>query len=189
MRREQPPQGGLASNPKASPYPRSGDRLRMGRIAVLPKMFGRVHPRFKTPHQTIILMFFTTLILAIGSGLIWGTLNGFGVLAAILTIGAMIIYAMANIALPVYIWKEDRQTFSVIKHIIIPAAGAAIMAYVLYRTVWPIPAYPYNVPGYFGIGWVIGCAILLVYLLRRRPEAVAKGKLLVALEEEDTLAT
>ncbi len=161
----------------------------MGRIAVLPKMFGRVHPKYKTPYQTIILMYVTTLVLAIGAGLIWGTLNGFGVLAAVLTIGAMIVYAMANLALPVYVWKKDRKTFSAIKHVIIPAVAAAVMFYVLYHTVWPVPAYPYNIPGYIGIGWLVASLVFLVYLLRRRPDAVAKGKLLVALEEEDTLAT
>ena len=161
----------------------------MGRIAVLPKMFGAVHPKYKTPYQTIILMWVTTLALAIGAGLIWGTLNGFGVLAAVLTIGAMIVYAMANLALPVYIWKEDRKTFSVIKHVLIPAVAAAVMFYVLYHTVWPVPAYPYNIPGYIGIGWLVASLLFLIYLLRVRPAAVAKGKLLVALEEEDTLAT
>ena len=134
-------------------------------------------------------MWITTLVLAIGAGLIWGTLNGFGVLAAVLTIGAMIVYAMANLALPVYIWKKDRKTFSAIKHVLIPAVAAAVMFYVLYHTVWPVPAYPYNIPGYIGIGWLVASLVFLVYLLRRKPDAVAKGKLLVALEEEDTLAT
>jgi amino acid transporter len=161
----------------------------MGRIAVLPKLFGYVHPKYKTPSKTILLMFVTTLAFAIGAGLIWGTLNGFGVLAAILVIGAMTVYAIANVALPVFILKEDRKRFSILKHIAIPVVGGTVMAYTLFRTVWPVPAYPYNIPGYFAIGWVIVATGFLIYLLRRKPDAVAKGKLLVALEEEDTLAT
>jgi amino acid transporter len=160
----------------------------MGRIDVLPKLFGRVHAKYKTPYQTIMLMYVTTLAFAIVSGLIWGYLNGFGVLAAILTIGAMIIYTMANIALPFFIKREDPAHFSVLKHIVVPAAAGAVMAYTLYRTVWPIPVYPFNIPGYFSIVWAVGALAFLIYLLRRKPDAVGKGKLLVALEDEDILA-
>jgi amino acid transporter len=155
----------------------------MGRIHLLPSFLGRVHHKYKTPHLTIFFMWAFTLVAALVAGLIWGYLNGFGVLAAILTIGAMISYVLANIALPIFVWREDRAHFSWFTHILFPVIAGVVMAYVCYRTVWPIPAYPYNVPGYFAIGWLLAAVAVTFYLVRRRPEAIAKGKLLVALDE------
>jgi len=37
---------------------------------------------------------------------------------------------------------------------LLPVAGIAVAAYVLYRNVWPVPDHPFNLFPYFVAGWI-----------------------------------
>ncbi len=46
---------------------------------------------------------------------------------------------------------------------LLPVAGIAVAAYVLYRNVWPVPDHPFNLFPYFVAGWIaIGVVWALV---------------------------
>lgn len=151
----------------------------MGRVGLLPRSLGRVHNRRRTPYRAILLQGCVMETLAIGAGVLWGTNQGFVVLAVTVTIGAMIVYALGNLALPVFYWKEYRSEFSVLKHLLVPATAVGLLVYVLYRTVWPVPAFPLNVPAYAALGWLLLSLLIVWGLARRRPEAIARAGLLV----------
>ena len=57
---------------------------------------------------------------------------------------------------------------------VLPALAVLMLAYVVYRTFWPIPAYPLNLPGYIAIAWVVLGAVLLAIVRRTRPQALAQ---------------
>jgi amino acid transporter len=139
----------------------------MGRIELLPRVLGKVHPRHNTPYRAVVAQTTATLLIAVVAGLIWGTESGFLVLATTLTIGAIIVYALGNIALTVFYRREHRGEFSVVKHLALPLIALALLVYVLYRTVWPVPAYPLNVPAYLSIVWLVLGFGFVLYLARR----------------------
>lgn len=127
----------------------------MSRVDLIPKALSRTHPKFRTPYVAIIAQVSITFLIALVAGLIWGTINGFGVLATTLVIGAIIVYCLGAIGLPVLYRREYPSEFSVIKHIVVPLLALALLVYVMYRTVFPVPAYPFNVPAYLSIVWIV----------------------------------
>ena len=63
----------------------------------------------------------------------------------------------------------------------------------VYRTVWPPPQYPFNVPAYVACAWIALGGLFVVYLSIRRPEALEKSGLTVTelarRSEGDALGT
>jgi amino acid transporter len=123
----------------------------MGRVDRLPKSLSRTHPKHKTPYIAVVAQASMTFLIALVAGLIWGTINGFGVLATTLVIGAVIVYCLGAVGLPILYRREHPNEFSPIKHIVVPLLALALLVYVMYRTVWPVPAYPFNVPAYLSM--------------------------------------
>ena len=153
--------------------------MSMGRNGLIPKRASELHPTYGTPHVAAVVIGVITTIVALGAGLTWGTVNGFYVLAATLTDGALLIYILGNVGLPVFYRREHRQHFNVLTHILMPVMAILILGYVFYRTLWPIPAYPLNLPGYFAIFWVVVGIILVFIAQKTRAEGLKH-----ALEEE-----
>jgi amino acid transporter len=151
----------------------------MGRVGLLPRFLGFVHAKNRTPAHAIFVQGCFSMAAALVVGLAWGTLLGFAVLAVTLTIGAMMIYVLGNIALPIFYLKEHRAEFSWLLHLVIPAAATALLLYCLYLVVWPAPVYPLNLPAYIAAGWFVCSTALVLWLARSRPEAMAKAGLLI----------
>lgn len=149
----------------------------MGRVDLLPFGLGKIHPVHRTPYRAVLVQGTATFLVALAAGLIWGTLNGFGVLATTLTIGAIIVYSLGNVALPLFYHREYRPEFSVARHVIPPVLALGLLVYVLYRTVWPIPTYPFNIPGYVSIVWAVLGFGFVAWLSRRSPEALGRSGL------------
>lgn len=146
--------------------------MSMGRNGLLPTSVGGVHPRYRTPHQAAAVLGVIALVFAVAAGLTWGTVSGFAVLAATLTDGAILIYILGNIGLPVYYRRHVPEQFRWLTHVVLPALAVLLLGYVFYRTFWPIPAYPLNLPGYITVGWLVAGFLLAWYARRRRPEAL-----------------
>lgn len=147
----------------------------MGRVDLLPKSLSKTHPRYKTPYIAIISQVSITFAIAVVAGLIWGTINGFGVLATTLVIGAVIVYCLGAVGLPIFYRREHSGEFNIIKHIVVPLLALALLIYVLYRTVWPVPAYPFNIPAYLSIVYIVLGFGFVAFVSRR-----GKGRLLDA---------
>ena len=158
----------------------------MGRINLLPKALGKVHPTHNTPYRAVVIQTVATLAIAVVAGLIWGPASGFLVLATTLTIGAIVVYALGNVALTVFYRREHRSEFNVVKHLALPLVALALLVYVLYRTVWPVPAYPLNVPAYLSIIWlVLGFGFVLYLARRARGGLRDAGRLFTAADVAD----
>lgn len=147
--------------------------MSMGRNGLISRRVGAVHPKYRTPHVSALVIGVVAFAFAVAAGLVWGTVTGFYVLAATLTDGAILIYILGNIGLPVYYRKHVPHSFNWLVHIVLPGLAVILLGYVLYRTFWPIPAYPLNLPGYFTVGWIVVGLGLTAYARRSRPEALA----------------
>ncbi|GAA4170210.1 APC family permease [Gryllotalpicola koreensis] len=74
----------------------------MGRDGILPRVFGRLHPRFKTPWVAAVLVSAISLLALVVS---------LGVAAEMISFGALVAFSMVNLA--------------VIRHFLFPRGGAA----------------------------------------------------------------
>src|SRR3984893_4619643 len=109
----------------------------LGRLDLLPSSFGRVQPRYKTPSFSVNAMTVITLVLSLGLGTWWGTSIAFGFLATAFTYGWILMFTMANIALPFFYRKEHPADFSVMWHIVFPAIGTIALVPALFAPVLP----------------------------------------------------
>jgi L-asparagine transporter-like permease len=99
----------------------------------------------------------------------------FGFLGTIATLGAIILYSMANIALTSYVRRERPQQFSIWRQGIIPWLGTLALLPVLFITVYPVPAWPYNITPYvFAVIFLIGFGYMQ-WLQSRNPAALSRG--------------
>jgi basic amino acid/polyamine antiporter, APA family len=97
----------------------------------LPRIFGRVHPRFRTPYVAVIAT--ATL------GCVCAMYSGFASLAAISAIARLLTYMSTSLALPVLRRKmpDAQRWFSVPGGPVIPIASVAISAWLLMGSTKP----------------------------------------------------
>ncbi len=142
----------------------------MGREHILPRVFGRTHPSYRSPHIAIITqsLFSAVLIIAFAFVLQAPNPNGtfsyaFGLphgsyvqidgiypyawLAIIGTIAFAIVYIMVNIASPVYASRFDKKSFNVFAHILAPVLSTLVLLIPLISFI--MPAIPGAIGAYF----------------------------------------
>jgi amino acid transporter len=145
-----------------------------GRETVLPKWFGKTHPRWKSPYTasitqsviSILLVLFLALViqhtnkdgsvsyaLGFADGKFWQQTDGilsYSWLAIIGTISFIIVYIMVNISAPVYARKHSE--FNVFAHIIPPVLSSLFLLIPLASFV--MPAIPGPIGNFFtGLGF------------------------------------
>jgi amino acid transporter len=91
--------------------------------------------------------------------------------ASIGTVPILIVYLMANIALPLHVLATDRAAFSVVRHVLIPLAGTAVLAYGVYQFVQPSQPPPANVFWVWILAIVVVSVAATVVVYLRRPDA------------------
>src|ERR1700727_345517 len=115
-----------------------------GREGLLPSVVSRLTPTRRTPW----VAFLVYLVLALGLCYVFGwnttPLTFFGEIATLGTILIALTYLVANLALPVYYRRFERQSFSVVKHLVLPLLGAAAIGYPLYELVKPGQPAPFK---------------------------------------------
>src|SRR6266849_1435519 len=145
----------------------------MGREGILPHVFGRTHPRYRSPHIAIITQsLFTVLLVIFFVFVIQNTSTGnfgFGIangkttvqvdgilpytwLAIIGTIAFILVYIMVNIASPVFALRFDKKSFNVLAHIGAPVLSILVLLIPLISFV--MPTIPGAIGNYFtGLGF------------------------------------
>jgi amino acid transporter len=95
--------------------------------------------------------------------------------ASVGTVPILIVYLVANIALPLYVLATDRARFNVLRHVLIPLVGTAVLAYGVYEFVQPSQPPPANLFW----AWILAIVVLaaagtaIAYL--RRPAALKQA--------------
>jgi amino acid transporter len=133
----------------------------MGRAGTLPAKFARIHPAHQTPTFAIgfIQIACTIAILLVGFLLKPDTIFGF--LETVATLAVIVLYVMSNLALTRYMRRQQPEHFSVWQHGIVPWVATLCLLPVLFVTIYPQPAWPYNLTPYvFAVAMVLGLAFM-----------------------------
>jgi amino acid transporter len=143
----------------------------MGREGILPRIFGKTHPVYRSPYiATITQSLFSILLmiafafviqktnadgsisyaLGIGDGKIYTQTDGiypYTWLAITGTVAFVIVYIMVNIASPVFALRFERPSFNVLTHVIAPVVSTIVLLLPLTSIV--MPAIPGPLGDYF----------------------------------------
>jgi amino acid transporter len=162
-----------------------------GREGLLPRWIGYVHPVRRTPVNAIITFVAVasaiTLIWALGH-LIGGHTNSLSALnfffesSTMGTILILVVYFLANLALPFYYRKYRPTEFNVIKHLILPVLGMVAIAVPVYYLCKPGQPTPYDWFPYAALGVIIVSVIYATVLVRRDPGLAGRVGSIVADE-------
>jgi amino acid transporter len=149
-----------------------------GREGLLPRWLGRVHPTRRTPMNAI----YAFVALAGGIILIWvlghvigghtgsmDPLNFFFESSTMGTILVLVVYFLANLALPFYYRRYRPAEFSLVKHLVLPVLGMAAIAVPVYYLCKPGQAAPYDWFPYAALAIVVIAVIYATVLSRRDP--------------------
>jgi amino acid transporter len=162
-----------------------------GREGLLPGWIGRVHATRRTPMNAIFLFVGVSTLIIGGWALghvIGGTtgsldpINYFFESSTMGTILVLVVYLLANLALPFYYRKFRPQEFSVVKHAVLPALGAVSIVVPLYYLAKPGQPVPYSWFPYAALAVVVIAAIYAYILNSRDPELAGRVGSLVADE-------
>jgi amino acid transporter len=140
----------------------------MGRDGVLFKQAGTTHPRYLTPTVAINAVGLAAIILSLVVGLgVDPYPDGYGFFGAFGSLPILVLYVLTSLSLILYIRKSDPAQFSVLRHFVLPIAGALVMLLPIYGSIFPIPAWPYNlILGLVFVWIVLGLAV--GFVLRKR---------------------
>jgi amino acid transporter len=150
-----------------------------GREGLLPRWIGRVHPVRRTPVNAI----YTFVGLAGGIIGVWcilhlinshqsGNMNGlfyFDESGTMGTLLILVVYFLANLALPFYYRKYRPQEFNVLRHLVLPVLGMIAIAIPVYYLCKPPQPQPYDWFPYAALGVVVASVIYAFVLNRRDP--------------------
>ena len=151
-----------------------------GREGLLPSFMGKVRAKGKTPMNAMMTF------LAIGLGIIavWGLghiiggkatsgsmspTNFFFEVSTFGTILVLLVYALSNLALPLYYKKFHPDQFSVVKHIVLPLLGIVAIAIPMYYLVKPGQATPYSWFPYAALAFLVLALVYSFILVGRNP--------------------
>jgi amino acid transporter len=133
----------------------------MGRAGTLPASFARIHHIHQTPAFAIAFVQIVGIVAVLLVGLLLRPEYIFGFLETIATLGVIVLYSMANLALTSYMRREHPDSFTVWQHLVIPWAATLALLPVLVVTLCPIPPWPYNITPYlFFLALVVGFAYM-----------------------------
>ncbi len=149
-----------------------------GREGLLPRFIGKVHPGRLTPVNAIyVFVGVAGAIIGVwalghligGNTATMNGLNFFDESGTMGTLMVLVVYFLANLALPFYYRKYRPQEFSVVKHAVLPVLGMIAIAVPVYYLVKPGQSAPYWWFPYIGLGILVVSVLYALILVRRDP--------------------
>jgi amino acid transporter len=145
----------------------------MGRYQFLHGSMGMVHKTHQTPHFAVL--FSAALVLIATLAVIpLGFLNAFGYTGTLASFGFVLVYLGMCIAAPVEMKKTGHLK---VMNVLIGIIGVALMLFVIWGSVYPVPAYPFNILPYLFLGYMAVGAIWFAVLKRKSPQTLASIQL------------
>jgi len=143
--------------------PTARTSLSMARSGALPKMFGRIHPRFQSPDFSTLAMGAFSIVWYVGLTLVSSDVLGDSIAA----LGLMIAfyYGITGYACAVYYRKELGKSWRNMLYVgVLPTLGAIMMTYVFVKSCFDLSKSDAGSLVIFGLGgpFVIGIAGLLL---------------------------
>jgi len=151
-----------------------------GRSGLLPSWLGHVRAPRDTPVHALLVMAAGGLgIIALWwaahlLGIATGSTNPVGLYAECSTMGTIVIlfvYLLTALSLPLFMWRRHRQSFSLARHVAIPALGALTLVVPFVELFKPGQPAPYSVFPFIALAIVAVAAVLAYTVVRRNPSA------------------
>jgi amino acid transporter len=162
-----------------------------GREGLLPRWIGKVHPTRRTPMNAI----YTFVALAGGIIAVWALghwigghtgsidpINFFFESSTMGTILILVVYFLANLALPFYYRKFRPAEFSVVKHVVLPVLGMIAIGVPVYYLCKPGQAAPYSWFPYAALAILVVAVIYAAIANQRDPGLGERAGSIVADE-------
>jgi amino acid transporter len=149
---------------------------KMANVGVFPPAFGRLHPRYRSPHIAIGLQTIFNICLGLFCGWYFGTVNTFGIGGAMITFGMIFVYGCGLVAVPIFYLREHRDEFNIVTHLIFSILGLACLVPVFYYSIVPFPPYPIKIAPIADIVWFVIGILVVVYLASRRAGALERSR-------------
>jgi amino acid transporter len=163
----------------------------MGRVRLLPRWFGGVHPETRAPVNAVHFQAITALIIAVVLGFLLTNdpfpfgLNVYVFLGTMLGLIFAGIYIAVNVACIGYYLRERRDEFNVIKHLVVPVIGviAVVPAALAVIGGVTIPLLDVTLPPYENYlrftapivgAWILAGVVAYFVLRARNPEALER---------------
>jgi amino acid transporter len=141
----------------------------MGKYQFLHRSMGLVHDTHRTPHRAILLCGCLLAMICLAM-LPAGFLDAFGYAGTFASFGFVVVYFALCVVAPMDL-KKSREMKP--RHVLLGMAGAALMLFVVIGSVYPSPAYPYNVLPYVFFAYMLVGAIWFAALKLKSPQTLA----------------
>lgn len=135
----------------------------LGRDGLLRNELSAVSESTGTPSLALALEMTIQLVAIVGFA-IAGTpaIDVFFYLATMGILSLLVMYVVTNIGALKYLFLSGPLR-APIWELVFPVGGIAFAVYTLYKNLWPVPAYPFNIFPYIVAGWLgIGAAVTLL---------------------------
>jgi amino acid transporter len=151
-----------------------------GRSGLLPARLGRVRQPADTPVNALLVMAGGGLgIIAVWwalhlIGLDNGSTDPVGLYAECSTMGTIVIlfvYFLTTLALPFFMWRRHRRSFSVLRHVAVPLLGALTLIVPFVELCKPGQPAPYSVFPFLALTVVVASAAIACVVVHRSPSA------------------
>jgi len=153
-----------------------------GRTRLLPAKLGQVHPRSGTPVNALLFTAGTGLGII---GVWWvshlitahtRSMNPVGLYAECSTMATIVIlfvYFLTMLSLPVFMWRRHRDSFSPLRHVVIPALGSVTLIVPFIELCQPGQPAPYSAFPYLALVLVAVTAVIACLVVHRHPRTGA----------------
>src|SRR2546422_5442189 len=165
----------------------------LSRIGLLPRMLGRVHPKFSTPHVAVNVQAGGGIILAVALGLVaGGPIPAFALLATVATIVVVTIYILTNLSNLVFYLRERRTEFNPLLNGLVPIVGTLIFLPALVAAfgidflnlgITALTSPANLAPIIIGIWMVAGIALLIYFATKEPARITDTGRVFVEESE------
>ena len=149
----------------------------MARSGSFPQALAKVHPKYKSPTNAILLQMALSLVSALGVGFLLGADRSFFLIdGLILVIGVSFVYIVANVGVFMFYRGEHRAEFNPILHAVFPLVSSVVLILALFFTFFPPegfgtpPAEPYSFAPIIDTVWLLVGVGILVWLRSRGKE-------------------
>jgi amino acid transporter len=148
----------------SSPAPTAATRVfyRMAETGSLPESLAKVHPKYGTPVNAILLMcFLTASPLGWALGFWIGPDQEFFMMGIAITLSLAAVYSLGNLGVVRYYWRERRSEFNIWLHLVFPVVSTAALGYVCYKSLNPLPALPVGAAPWIALGMLVSGVIVV----------------------------
>jgi amino acid transporter len=140
----------------------------MGRYEFIARSMGAVHRHHRTPHYAISSASLLVLLVCLVMGSM-PIVDAFGTTATFGTFGFLVVCLLISVVAPLDLHRAGIMRKH---HALIGIIGVVLMAFVIFGSLYPVPAYPYNLLPYLFVAWLLSGAVWYGVLAARSPDAL-----------------